>query len=318
MANDINSNNDFVTIKMSDFDKAIPWLEAANAIANGHLLAKPKLGDILLEEDGCSWLTRSARIKGLGMLSKTASVYPDNPAKKLPSIHGGAMLFSDKTGAIEAIIDNVIVTRLKTAADSILGAKLLAVPDASKLLVLGAGVVAGDLIRAYNQQFDLEKINIWNRSGLRAQKLQETLKAEGIKTRVVKDLPSAVADANLICTATMSREPLVLAEWISEGTHVDLVGSFTPNMRESDDALISTSQVFVDCRLTTEEQTGDLFFPIQNKNFSAKRIKGSLYDLCSGKVGREGKEAVTVFKNGGGGHIDLMVSRFLFEKFTKK
>ena len=169
-----------------------------------------------------------------------------------------------------------------------------------------------------NSNFDLEKINIWNRSGLRAQKLQETLKAEGIKTRVVKDLPSAVADANLICTATMSREPLVLAEWISEGTHVDLVGSFTPNMRESDDALISTSQVFVDCRLTTEEQTGDLFFPIQNKNFSAKRIKGSLYDLCSGKVGREGKEAVTVFKNGGGGHIDLMVSRFLFEKFKKK
>jgi len=315
MNSDKISNNDFVVIKMSDFDEVIPWIEAANAIADGHLLAKAKLGDVLLEEEGYSWLTRSARIKGLGALTKTASVYPDNPDNALPSIHGAAMLFNDDTGAVDAILDNVIVTRLKTAADSILGARLLAPPNASKLLVLGAGVVAGDLIRAYSKQFNLERISVWNRSKERAKKLQKTLKSEEIEIHIIEDLPSAVADSNLISTATMSKEPLVLANWVSKGTHVDLVGSFSPNMRESDDALISTSQVFVDCRLTTEEKTGDLFYPIQNKSFCADRIKGSLYDLCAGTVGRDGEEAITVFKNGGGGHIDLMVSRFLYQKF---
>ncbi|MAZ21037.1 ornithine cyclodeaminase [Roseovarius sp.] len=301
-------------ITLPDLAGRVTWTSVAEAIAEGHRRDQPKLGDVLLEEDGNSWLTRAARIRGLGMLTKTASVYPDNPIAGRPSIQGAAILFDDETGTVDAFIDNDALTRVKTAADSLLGARLLARPGASRLLIIGAGVVAGDLVRAYSDGFTLDRVQLWNRSRPRAEALRDELARESLLVELVDDLERAVAEADLVATATMSRDPLVLGAWVNPGTHVDLVGAYTPAMRESDDALITRSQVFVDCRVTTESQVGDLAIPIANGVFSADRIKGSLYPLATGKARREGEDAVTVFKNGGGGHIDLMVARHLAER----
>ena len=253
---------------------------------------------------------------GLGMLVKTASVYPDNPTIGLPNVQGAAILFDDKTGSAEAFIENDALTRVKTAADSLLGARLLASSCASRLLIVGAGVVAGDLARAYSEGFTLDRIQIWNRSRPRAEALRKDLDLEGITVDLVDNLEEATFEADLIATATMSREPLIHGVWVSPGTHVDLVGAYTPQMRESDDELILNSQVFVDCRLTTESQTGDMAVPINSGVFSADRIRGSLYSMVSGQAGRKSDDTVTVFKNGGGGHIDLMVARHIFNRLV--
>ena len=306
------NRNDIPLIRLDDLAGHVTWSSVADAIAEGHRHDQPKLGDVLLEEDGNSWLTRTARIRGLGMLVKTASVYPDNPTIGLPNVQGAAILFDDKTGSAEAFIENDALTRVKTAADSLLGARLLARPCASRLLIVGAGVVAGDLARAYSEGFALDRIQMWNRSGPRAEALRKALELEGIATELVDDLEKAASEADLIVTATMSREPLIHGEWVRLGTHVDLVGAYTPQMRESDDELILNSQVFVDCRLTTEGQTGDIAAPIKRGVFSSDRIRGSLYSMVSGQAGRESDDTVTVFKNGGGGHIDLMVARHVF------
>lgn len=301
-------------LTLPDLGDRVTWTSVADAIAEGHRRDQPKLGDVLLEEDGNSWLTRAARIRGLGMLTKTTSVYPGNPALGRSSVQGAAILLDDATGAVDAFVENDALTRIKTAADSLLGARLLASRGASRLLVIGAGVVAGDLVRAYSEGFDLERVQIWNRSRPRAEALRNELAREGLSVEIAGDLQQAVSGADLVAAATMSRDPLVLGKWVRPGTHVDLVGAYTPVMRESDDSLITGSQVFVDCRVTTENQTGDIAIPIANGVFSADRIRGSLYPMVTGKAGRDGDEAVTVFKNGGGGHIDLMVARHLAER----
>lgn len=223
----------------------------------------------------------------------------------------------DETGKVCAIIDNDALTRIKTAADSLLGARLLARPDAAHYLVVGAGTVAGDLVRAMTSEFAFESIRIWNRAPERAEKLCADLAAEGIKAVSVTDLEAAVRSAHIVSAATMSRAPLVLGDWVQSGTHVDLVGSFTPEMRESDDALIARAQVFVDCKLTTEAQTGDLAGPIARGVIGPQDIRGSLYALCTGQTGRDEGDDVTLFKNGGGGHIDLMVAHQLFKSLSK-
>ncbi len=304
------------TLEFDDVAGHVRWTEIADAIAAAHGRGQPESGDVLLERHGRSWLTRVARIDGLGSLTKAVSVYPENPGRGLASVQGAAILFNDATGSVEAIIDNDALTRLKTAADSLLGARFLARPDASRLLVIGAGVVAGDLVRAYADGFDLDRIRIWNRSRDRAEALRTTLANEGIAVDIADDLAQAIGDADVISSATMSRAPLIPGAWVSPGTHVDLVGAYTPEMRESDDALIAGGQVFVDCRLTTETRTGDLADPIARGVIAPQDILGSLYDLCAGQAGRQDDEAITVFKNGGGGHLDLMVARYLYERFA--
>lgn len=306
-----SKQRDIPFITAADLVGRVTWTSAADAIEDGHRQAQPELGDVLLEADGNAWLTRAARIGGLGAIVKTASVYPQNPSAGRPTVQGAAILMNDGTGSVDAFIDNDALTRVKTAADSLLGARLLSRPGASKLLAVGAGVVAGDLVRAYNAGFALSQIQIWNRSATRAEALQKELASEGIAVELAQDLEQAVSQADLIAAATLSRDPLIRGDWVQPGAHVDLVGAFTPEMRESDDTLIATSSVFVDCRVTTETQTGDLAIPVQNGAFSVDRIVGSFYPIVSGQVGRRADDEVTVFKNGGGGHIDLMVARHL-------
>lgn len=168
------NRNDIPFIRSVDLTGHVTWSSVADAIAEGHRRDQPKLGDVLLEEDGNSCLTRTARIRGLGMLVKTASVYPVNQTVGIPTVEGAAILFHDKTGSV--------------------------------------GVVAGDLARAYSEGFALDRIQMWNRSGPRAEALRKALELEGIATELVDDLEKATSEANLIAAETMSREPLIHGE----------------------------------------------------------------------------------------------------------
>lgn len=316
--------NSLPFIRAEDVAGLLDWSTVMGALEAGHRRPRADLGDLLLQRGEDSILNRAAWIDGLGIALKSVTIFPDNPRREppLPSIQGAMLLLDDHSGAPLAVIDGALVTRWKTAGDSMLGAHLLARADARRLLIVGAGVVAESLIEAWRDTFpQIGQIRLWNRNRARAEALAAEQAALGVTVEVVDDLAAAAAEAELISCATMATEPLLRGEWISPGTHVDLIGAFRPDMREADDALLQKAELFVDSRATTLEHIGELKIPLASGAISESQVCGDLYDLCSGAPeahpGRSGDDAITVFKNGGGAHLDLMTANMIYACWSR-
>jgi len=203
----------------------------------------------------------------------------------------------------------VLATNYAPAEDPL---KLLARPDARRMVMVGAGAMAGPLIRAHCAvRPSLAEVKIWNRTAARAEELADLLSGEGIAATAAEDLEAAVREADLVCCATMSKTPVIQGDWLRPGTHLDLVGAFNPEMREADDAAIRRARVFVDSRATTLEDVGEIAIPLASGVLKEADILGDLFDLCgkSPPTGRQSAQDITFFKNGGGGHLDLMTAR---------
>jgi ornithine cyclodeaminase/alanine dehydrogenase-like protein (mu-crystallin family) len=298
-------------ISFEEADGLLSWTLVADAIESGHRLPAPEVGDMLLSQEGRSLLNRAAWIPGLGIALKSVTVYPENPRSDppLPSVQGSVLLFDEKSGAPVALVDGILVTKWKTAGDSVLGARLLARPDSRRLLICGAGTLARSLIEAYTEIFpSLQEVSIWNRTAERASALAAAWQKRGVAVRPVIDLAAAVAEADIVATATMSVAPFLRGEWLRPGTHVDLIGAYRPDMREADDAVLTRSELFVDSRRTTIGHIGEIEIPLKQGVISAADIRGDLAELVAGTAGRSNPDAITVFKNGGGAHLDLMVA----------
>ena len=291
----------------------LTWHGAVDALREGHALLPPSQGDVLLGPDGGMILARVAHMAGLGYGVKAETVVPSNAARNLPSVQGAVLLFDPDTGSVHAVIESAIVTEFKTAADSILGAQLLALPDAEELLIVGAGTVARSLVYAYSAIFSgLKRINVWARNHAKAQAFVDSIHGVTATVTAVDDLKAAVQGAHIMSSATMSKTPLILGEWVQAGTHVDLIGAFTPEMRESDDALMAKARVFVDCKETTIDRIGDLTGPIASGAITRDDVKGDLFDmLANTSLCHRRPSDVTVFKNGGGAHLDLMIANYI-------
>ena len=192
-------------ITAEDVEGRLDWLAIAEALADGHRRPRAAIGDVFVAREPDTLLTRAAWIDGLGAAVKAVTVMPGNAARGLASVQGALLVFDDATGGLEAVIDFGLVTRWKTAANSLLGARLLARPDSRRLLVLGAGAVAASLIEAYRAGFPGIAVSLWNRSPDRARALAEATGAE-----LATDLPAAVAAADIVATATMATEPVLL------------------------------------------------------------------------------------------------------------
>lgn len=291
-------------ITAEDVEQRLDWLSVAEAIAEGHRGARPAIGDNILTREGDTLLTRATWIDGLGAAVKAVTVMGGNAARGLPSVSGALILFDDSTGAVRAVIDSDLVTRWKTAADSILGARLLARPEARRLLIIGAGAVAESLVEAYRAGFPRIAVAIWNRSPEAARTL-----AGRTGAAAVADLPAAVAEADIVATATMATRPVLQGAWLRPGQHVDLIGAFRPDMREADDEVLRRARIFVDSFETTVEHIGELKDPLSRGVIDRADVLGDLRDLVGGGAGRRSAEEITVFKNGGGAHLDLMTGR---------
>lgn len=303
-------------ISFNDADHLLSWIGVSDALEAGHRLKKAGIGDLLLQNSGNSLLNRGAWIEGLGMLLKSMSIFPQNI--DIPSVQGAALLFDGETGAVNSVIDGILVTKWKTAGDSVLGAKLLAVSQPTNLLVAGAGTVAKTLFQAYQEVFpSLNKFTLWNRTIQRAEYLAKELEALGITVEIAADLETAAKDAHIISCATMATEPILKGDWISPGTHVDLIGAFKSDMREADDTLLQKSELFVDSFETTIHHIGELMIPLQSGAIETSDVRGDLYDLCNGRITRSNKDAITIFKNGGGAHLDLMTAVYIRESLAK-
>ena len=287
-------------------DVSLDWGEMVAALRAGHLGARPEIGDQFLHRGEDVLLSRAAWIDGLGAAVKSVTVFP----AQVPSVQGAMLLFDDITGEVEAVIDSALVTRWKTVADSLLGAQLLARADAKRLLVIGAGAVAEGLVAAYPVLFPGLEVEVWNRTAARAEAL-----AVRAGVRAVKDLPEAVGRADIIAVATMAKAPVLQGEWLRSGQHVDLIGAFTADMREADDAALQRSRIFVDSAATTVKHIGELMIPLASGAIARGDILGDLYDLAQGAEGRTCPDDITLFKNGGGAHLDLMVGRAILDTY---
>jgi ornithine cyclodeaminase len=304
------------TISFSQADPHLTWTAITEAIHEGHLLPRAEIGDLLLQEAPNALLSRGAWIKGLGMAMKSMSVFPEN--KSLPSIQGGVLVFDGENGSLKAVIDGILVTKWKTAGDSVLGAKLLANPNPKKHLMIGAGTVAASILDAYHEIFpSIEEFVIYNRTQRRAEELATQFSSKLPNVTVATNLAEACGQADIITSATMAIEPIIKGEWIKEGTHLDLIGAFKPNMREADDTLITKAELFVDSRETTFKHIGEIEIPIQQGTIEKHDVLGDFYDLCTSTAKRSSEKAITLFKNGGGAHLDLMTSLEIYRTIEK-
>jgi ornithine cyclodeaminase len=233
----------------------------------------------------------------------------------LPAVQAVYVLFDGKDGRPLAVMDGTEITWWKTAADSALGAKLLAAPEPRTMLVVGAGAMASWLVRAHRSvRPSIGRVLIWNRTAERAAALAADLRGEGIDARPADELEAAVREADLVTTITRSHQPLIRGDWLKPGAHLDLVGGYTPATREADDAAIARGRLFVNCRESAMGRVGDITQPIASGAITEASVLGDLYDLIGGGVaGRTGAGDITIYKNAGGGHLDLMTARAVLD-----
>jgi len=287
----------------------LDWLALTRALAAGHRLPKAEIGDTFLYRGRDTLLSRAAWIDGMGIAVKSATIFPGNAEHGLPMVNGGASLYADTTGALEAIIDFRLVTKWKTAGDSLLAALRLARPDTARILVVGAGTVGRSVIEAFAAGFPTATFTLWNRTRASAARLARAFP----DVALAADLESAARAADIIVTATMSREPVIRGAWLKPGTHLNLIGAYRADMREADDEALKRARLFVDSRDTTLDHIGEMKDPLARGVIARDDIIADFYDLESGRFARNGRNEITLFKNGGGAHLDLMTCRYILE-----
>lgn len=296
------------------------------AIRRAHLGEMPKMSDrIIYQEDNQqghpdSFIILPAWQPQQGLLCKLVTVFPDNMKKHgVANINSIYAFINGETGVTEAVMDGEAMIFRKTSADSALGASLLARADAKTLLMIGAGGLAPYLVRAHcSVRPSLAEVLVWNRTRGNAEKLVEQLAQQSIRATVVDDLDEAVSRADIISCATMAREPLIKGKCLSPGAHIDLVGSFTPQLRESDDEVMRRCKIYVDHRQTCE-RSGEFLGPFERGVISMDDVRGDLFELCQGRVqGRVSATEISLMKNGGGSHIDYFVARYLMQQLRQQ
>ena len=290
-----------LTIVPKDAEALLTWPGLLDAFEAGHRLPKPDIKDLFVYRGPDTVLDRATWIDGLGALVKVATVIPSNAQRGLPTVNGSVTLYDDKTGELTALVDFHLVTKWKTAGDSLLSARRLARKDTKNFLLVGAGTVAKSMVQAYSSRFPDARFTVWSRS-------RSTAAAMGLP--VADDLEHAVKSADVICTATMATEPLIHGDWLQPGQHLDLIGAYKPGMREVDDTAMARARLFVDARATTIHHIGELIDPLKSGAITESHIIADFYDDPAIYT-RQSDDEITIAKNGGGAHLDLMTASYI-------
>jgi alanine dehydrogenase len=251
--------------------------------------------------------------RGAGAV-KLLSSFPDNPQRGLPAIQGVLVVFS-QTGAPIACLDGGMVTRLRTGAASALASKYLSRADSANLLLIGTGALAPYMALGHCAARPINRIAVWGRRRERTQSAIEAITAllpPTVSVVAAEQLEEAVAGADIITCATCSPTPILRGRWLRPGTFVDLVGSFSPTRRESDDEVISRARIFVDTRAGAFAEAGDILDPLGRGVIDKDRILGDLADLVHGRSrGRTHPEEITLFKSVGTAIEDLAAAQLI-------
>jgi len=259
---------------------------------------------------------------------KLVTVYPDNGKRGLPAIFGQYLLLDGHTGAPIALLDGSMLTKRRTACASGLASRYLSRPGAGRLLMIGTGALAPHLIRVHSKVRPIREVTIWGRRREQAEKLAAELAASlpvllgrPIEVRAVADRQQAVNAADVVSCATLSQTPLVEGKWLRGGQHIDLVGAYTPQMRESDDAAIARARIFVDTRAGALKEGGDIAQPLAGNIISEKDVVADLFELARGdRRGRAAadNETITLFKSVGAALEDLAAAELAVEQLIER
>ncbi|MBB5275409.1 ornithine cyclodeaminase [Rhizobium rosettiformans] len=302
--------------------QALPWDALIAALAamfktgcvmpvrHHHSVAVPREADATL-------LLMPAWQPGAYMGVKLVSVFPDNHLRSLPAIHGSYLLSSGRTGELLAVIDGGELTARRTAAASALAASHLAWKDASSLLVVGTGRLSVNLIEAHSRVRPITEVMIWGRDRAKAEQAVSEARALGYAADVAEDLEAAARQADIISCATLSRAPLIRGAWLKPGSHLDLIGAFNKDMRESDDEAVRRARVFVDTRAGAFAEAGDLLQPMAAGVIDADHVVAELSELVDGTEGRRSAEDITLFKSVGAALEDLAGAILAYETATQ-
>jgi ornithine cyclodeaminase len=299
-------------IGFEEGEALLDWLRFAQALADGHSYPKAEISDTFLYRGNKTLLNRTAWIDQLGLAVKVATVFPDNPAQGRELCNGTVTLYDDDTGEPEALVDFHLVTKWKTAGDSLLGALRLANPEARNILIAGAGTIAAAQIEAFSAGFPNARIHLWNRTTAKAETLCQTYPV----TKVETDLESAVRAADIIVTNTMTSDPIIKGDWLRPGQHLNLVGAYRPDMREADDTALKRAQIYTDSFDSTLDHIGEFKTPLEQGVITRDDVLADFYDLA--RFPAFDPSQITLFKNGGGAHLDLITARHILGLWDRR
>lgn len=310
-----------LTLSADDLRRLLDRLSLVNAIGamfrdgceapvrHHHTVAVPGGTDATL-------LLMPAWVPGRFVGTKIANVFPDNGARGLPAVQSLYLLFSGETGELLATVDGAELTTRRTVAASALAARHLARPDASRLLIVGTGQLAGHLAQSHAAVRPIREVTVWGRDPQKAADLAARLADEGFDARPAPDLAAAVAAADIVSCATLTREPLVRGEWLRPGTHLDLIGGFRPDMREADDEAVRRASVFIDTEGALHE-AGDIVAPLRAGLIGEGDVLADLPALTRGRhPGRRSADEITLFKSTGAAAEDLAAAILAYERAT--
>lgn len=247
---------------------------------------------------------------------KIVTVSPENRTVGLPSIQGSYLYMDAQTGVLKAILEAKKLTTKRTAAASALASSYLSKTHCSTMLMIGTGALSSELIKAHAAIRPIQQVYIWGRNFAKAVKVCEALKGENFAVEAVETIVSVIDKVDLISAATLSKQPLIKGVNLQLGQHIDLVGSYKPDMRETDDATLLKAILYADVKEMAMKESGDLCVPLAKGIIQKQDIKGDLFDLCSGRLkGRKNNTDITLFKSVGHALEDLIAARYYYTKY---
>ncbi len=317
-----------LVLSKEDIYRVLDWAEVVEvvggafaALSSGRAFVPLRTGVPLPEQEALmllmpGQLTGDPAVNGLAV--KTVGLFYRNPAKNLPLIYGLVTLFDQETGRPLAIFDGATVTAIRTGGASGIATKLLARPDARRLALFGAGAQADTQLRAISAVRPIEEVRVCSRDQQKAVSFAKRLVAEtGLVVRVVPDPTMALKDAEVVSTATTSREPVFADADLAAGAHINGVGSYTAEMREVPAETVVRARLVVDAREACLSEAGDVIMPLRQGLIDENHIYAELGEIVAGsKPGRAGlaPEEITFFKSVGNAAQDVALAAYLYRR----
>lgn len=312
-------------VNQSEVQELLPMAECLDVMAEA--FRKLARGDAILPLRPVMWLPERAGALGMmpgyigGIMGlKVVSVFASNHGTEYDSHQGAVMIFETKHGQPLALMDASSITAIRTAAVTGVATRLLAREDAGDLAILGSGVEAETHLAAMKVARPLRRVRVWSRNADHARHFAEVQsKKNNLNVEVCGSVQEAVSGADIICTTTAAPEPILLGEWIADGTHVNAVGSSVAFTRELDTAAVVKSRLFVDRRESTTNEAGDFLFPKKEGAIGDDHILGEIGEILIGKVqGRRSPDEITLFKSLGLAIEDVSAAHYVYDQAVQK
>ncbi len=245
---------------------------------------------------------------------KLVSIWPGNSAKGKSAVSAVYVLISCEDGNPIAVLDGTELTLRRTAAAAALAGRILARKNSQTLAILGTGSLSAPLAVAHASVMNFKTILIWGRDVKKAQTVVDTLASQGITAQASSDLQATLAQADVVCAASTATAPFIRNDWVKPGTHLGLIGAFTPTMAEAEPTLMPRAQVFADSRDAILQKGGEVLQAIQQSLIAAGDIQAELAEIAAQpqKAWRSSDAAITVFKSVGFAALDLIAAELVF------